>query len=838
MTDETANVTLRLALDQQAASQSQSAVKALNDELSSTKTTASSAGDVSDQSLKTITSGAVTATDEVAKLRDEITKTADAAKQVNAGGSGGLFDVSSLRTTGRALDQLGLKEIGKPLQQLGDVGKITDQLGELAKKFQDLPPIIGDVTEGSAGLAGGLGTVLAIAGPLALAIAAVALAVKLFSDAMDQQAAAEKRALDIKAQTAAAAQNDTSTQINTDMAKQQTIIAEQTAVRIQAEKDMAAASGQSLESVQKFTDSLKGLSTTGADVAADVKGSGLGVSAAVRLQGGTFQAAADEWAKAQAAIDKATDSQTALANASSTATVKTNDLYDATVKHIDLQDKLTATYAADDQLTSKAAQNKSDALKAEITSQQDSIEQLKKASATLPPYSEALDKANQEIQKHQDIIDQDTAEVQHLTNTSMDLIKAREAEDQAAKDQAKSQQALASAYEKNEKAVESIQQSGADQKVSIETKYEDSVSKIKDQGIQTRLKLENDYSVKLIDIARQAAQTAQDEYTKLQQKLADDQRTLDRAEQDIDLKDVQDRQKLQLDSARQEAKDLQDHLRNLEDIRRNALAGEEADLYNRNFTALLTARQSANQRIQDENTRFVRQQQDQQTADAQKLQDEQIAIAQERQARLTAYERANEDAQTNYDRQREQQQLDETRKEKDAQIARDRALQAQSDAEDQALQVAYQGEQNQLTLLSQSITNKLKIQAEGYQEELKLALQTSQQRLQIVQAEAQAAQAAIGSTNTSTLTPTVSTPLTSYFAASGGQVIVNDGYPGQRESFNGVRFPPGLGTFIPARSGTISDSGSNITINVNGAQDPEMVSRKVVEIIKRVQKVS
>jgi len=62
---------------------------------------------------------------------------------------------------------------------------------------------------------------------------------------------------------------------------------------------------------------------------------------------------------------------------------------------------------------------------------------------------------------------------------------------------------------------------------------------------------------------------------------------------------------------------------------------------------------------------------------------------------------------------------------------------------------------------------------------------------------------------------------------------VNEG-KGQRESYNGTPFPPGLGVFFPAagQSGNISPGGGGSThyntFNIQG-NDPDVIARVVVQ---------
>jgi hypothetical protein len=135
-------------------------------------------------------------TQSVNKLRTSLkdaASDADTLQQKSAGGSG--IGSSTLRSTGRALDQLGLSSVGRPIQQIGDLQLIAKEAAELGKSFEGLPGILGEVAGEGAAVAGSFGAVVAVAGPLALAAGAVAVAFKLVNDSASDSEKAVQRAL-------------------------------------------------------------------------------------------------------------------------------------------------------------------------------------------------------------------------------------------------------------------------------------------------------------------------------------------------------------------------------------------------------------------------------------------------------------------------------------------------------------------------------------------------------------------------------------------------------------------------------------------------------------------
>jgi hypothetical protein len=74
---------------------------------------------------------------------------------------------------------------------------------------------------------------------------------------------------------------------------------------------------------------------------------------------------------------------------------------------------------------------------------------------------------------------------------------------------------------------------------------------------------------------------------------------------------------------------------------------------------------------------------------------------------------------------------------------------------------------------------------------------------------------------------------------AGQAALVNDGYAGQRERFNGAMLPSGLGVFIPARSGNVSAGSApsiDLTFNVTGGNDPNATAQAIRATVEGVLK--
>lgn len=157
MTDQPANINLRLALDQAALQQSSQGVGKLNQQFNDLKSQTRSSGTSADNALRGIVSDASAATNEIKKLNSALESTSKTAASVKSGG----FGIEGLRRTGGALSQLGLGDIGQPIQRLGDFKQVIDEIG---------------IAGNGAGIA---------LGPATLALGGIALAVGVFKKVLD-----------------------------------------------------------------------------------------------------------------------------------------------------------------------------------------------------------------------------------------------------------------------------------------------------------------------------------------------------------------------------------------------------------------------------------------------------------------------------------------------------------------------------------------------------------------------------------------------------------------------------------------------------------------------------
>lgn len=147
--------------------------------------------DGAEKSAQTLLEGleSIGATDsEIENAARQFTK----LQEAQAGGGSSGFGSSGLRSTGRALDQIGLGSIGQPIQQLGDIGQITKQFKELSDQI----PIVTTVTEALTPVLGetaaGFAAILTPVAILAAPIIAVTGAISAYNNMVN----AQKKAVD------------------------------------------------------------------------------------------------------------------------------------------------------------------------------------------------------------------------------------------------------------------------------------------------------------------------------------------------------------------------------------------------------------------------------------------------------------------------------------------------------------------------------------------------------------------------------------------------------------------------------------------------------------------
>ena len=659
-------------------------------------------GSTAPSALEKARQSANDAADANRALRDEYIAAADAAEKLNeAQSKSGGISSGDLRTAGRALDQLGLSGVGRPLQQIGDIGILSQDLDKFNTVLATAVPALDGLTVGVGGLEVAVSPLVAVLGPLALTIGVVVGAIKLYNDALEaQDKIATKLVKGAVGELDAyyeAKKNDT-----TETATEKVDKAKRD--KKGADDELAQIQGQ-IESGRR-----QAVQQAGANITINKDGRAVIVQPnGVEQETDSGQAKLDEFNNSEAgklliqrakelgdASEKAQNTIVGVGRALDDGSLKANDAAAAQKKY---NDELTeaakaADAAAKTQVNDAVARDK--LIRTGTTKQVD--DQIADIEARKAAINAANGKAglsvDQIVQFAQELDALDTKE-QDLTTNVRPLVAAREAEAEAAKKTATAVKELAGEIEKSKQ---------------LTSDYQLAVGDITQKGLQERADLEKQYADKRIELAIKAKDAAIDALNKLTEKQQDLATSLgnDLSKENRATADKQLQEQIQFN--RQEVADATDHVRRLQDIRRSAQASEQTDLLNRNFTNLLTRRIDVNRQITDENTRYQRQQQDRITA-AQNTRDDDIRQAAiTRRERLISYQQALTDAQTVYQREGQQRQL-----------AQQRQLQADQRAEVVAEQQ-----------LATKISRELSLRQQGYSRELQLLSAQEAARAQII----------------------------------------------------------------------------------------------------------
>lgn len=730
--------------------------------------------------------------DSIQQLRAQLTGAADDASKIKPNdNSGGGFDfsiASTLRRASGAASNLGVdSSITRPVQIAGDIAQIAKSFDKLGATAQTSIPA----------LAGIDAEILSAGGVAVTATALIAIAVigqKAYNDGLEAGAKALHQAEIANAAYYKAIENG-----STDSIQKQLSGLQKTKTNIDAE----------IQNIQTSLDNgFKGASQAfGGDLGGRL------ATGVASLTNEDFRKLGDRLTELKKQSGDLDGQMQGLGQALDSATVKANDAAQAILKEADRtrEDQINQ-YKLLRVGTVKQIQGIIDDNKDII--QADTYERnnlLKVANPT--------DDQRARIAALKDEIEKLSLQSQELTQNVLPLVQARELESQAEKDNTKAIQDLAKEIQKR-----------MDAEIAAVDKYNNALQSIEDQAAQSRIASNQKLQDALVAAAQAAVDAAQKALGQLeatQQKNLDNMNSdlskIDQAAADQQLQD-------QINFQRQETQDLQTHLDNLKQIRDRDKGRERDDLLNRNFRDLFALSEQKTQEMTSENERYARQEEQRQQALSQEEQDQQRAENIQRRDRLQAYQQANVDAQKQYDKEIEQAQA----------------------AKEKAIQVAESANAKELAAIRQNVINKENIALQAAANEIKLVQNTEDAKQQIFQtklnemndildaAQAQASQSSSSTSSSSSSTqPAVPNPFSTTSAAYGGSLrpgqptMVNDRRSGQRESFNGVPFPPGLGLFIPAQSGYVNPGGSNgpvtvtIPITVNGVQDPATIGRMI-----------
>lgn len=814
MTDQAANINLRLALDQAALNQSKAGVGDLDKSLEALLATTKDTGASADETARAIgqaMSGIRPAVEDdvaaVKALNDAFAQTSQTAASLGSSGA-----LTGLRRTGSALTQLGLGDIGQPIQKIGDLGQVIKELGQIS---ETVGPALDATAISFGGIEIALGPLLLILAPVALAVADVAIGLKLLSDQATAAATAAKQAYDDqkklddqKDQDRQIAKSKT-TQQNNDDAADLLIKRKEAQDRLdKAQSDRAQTAQQYSDLGSSFNPGERSrLGAQGNQQDQNIKDAQAALAAVnaewlnttgqlnddIKAQEGAKKAIKDK-ADAQAEADKELEKSVGLAQ-------QNQQLIDSS--------------------TSKSVQTRIDGIEAEKKAIEDAL-------ATNKASADETTKLNQQLS---DL----SGEEKNLTATVLPAVQAREAETQAVKDFTKEVQGaekdlddIGKAIGTAVKGIADAQHTLADQTASAAEKEAFDATKVEEDKGNQLLKISTDYARKQVDLAQQAADQAAAALNSLNDNIAKDATTLQRNQQQDAVTDQQKQQDIVRKAAEQQVVDLQSHLQKLQDIQNQYADSNQQALLDRNFLQLAKNAESQKTAIDTENDHYTDQENQRQEALAIQLNDEQNAYQRQREARLTAYQQQIQDAGTQYEITLRNQQIANENKARDDQTAEQRSI---DDAQTAA--------QQRVTVLQEGLT-----------EENKLYEQAAEQRIAIlVQEQAQlAAMAAkqIISSPLGQLGTGLLGGLAQAFAhrAAGGPLAagqaswVNEPGSSGNESFNGVTLP-GAGLFLPSRAGNVNaGGGKNMTVNftINGATDPQrtadLVEQKMTAVLQ------
>lgn len=784
MTDQPANISLRLSTDEQALNRSQQGISLLSQRLQNLRKDAQDAGTAIDKSAGSFGQSSVLLDRLAASAENAAKKAKQAAGdwndlrnsvmnagQAGAATGGSTFGVEGLRRTGGALSQLGLGAIGGPVSKIGDIAQVGKELGSVSNALTEMSGATGPAI---AGLSAGTVALGALAAAGLVFVGGLALIKEAYKDA---GRAAEEAVSRLDTYYQALESGD--------------------AEAIKKKK-------QQLEITKQYTDEELAVLKTAKEQGFEAAQKAYGDFGARILEGlGATGLYGDGIKKVDEQIDKLTKSSDdltgqikGLTDAYNSQAIQAQLATEAVLKNAQDARQKTAEEQADAALSLDAA-------KAKLKAQQDLLQQ---ENAELF----ALQASGDQSQKTKDRI----AElVKELSDTSDEITKLNEQmipylqglkdhadalnnANKAAVEAGKNDKAIADNFKKYKDDVASIEQKSAEQQAAIHQKLADT----------------------LVSEARKMVEQAQDDLQKLQDKRAELFTNYQRTEADNTRKQAFDDLETQIKAQQDEAKAYQDHLSKLEDIRRSSWADEQQALLDRNFVALAKSRLNVVTQMQNENISFGRSQGEQSKAQQETKADNERQRAFERQERLIAYQNANEDAQHQY-------QIE---------------LRDQKIAHDRAVQLAQQTAQNELQLEAQKRDAALKIRAQTEQAELKLMLQGGDARIKAEAAVQQALInqalqfAATGSTRFGgTGGSSMSLGLAAHRAFGGP---LSAGQPsevnelGNRESFAGQLLPGGRGLFIPFQSGNVSSGGVNLTQNISipsGVNNPQQIVKMI-----------
>jgi hypothetical protein len=654
------------------------------------------------QSLDQIGSSADNAVSRLQAFRDaqvDLSNTQPTVDEItgddgSGGGFGGAGLSRGLSSAGMLARRAGAGGLGAGLQDLSAITRVETAVSRLSDSFTELPGILGAAaTEGEA-LAGGLGATLAVAGPLVVAIGAVAAAYQHFTTDTLEPA---NKALE-EAKTSVDTYYDA--------------IGKGTKESIQKQLDALEQQKKDVDDkVQTITNSLAG-GFSGAqqqfgDLGARLITAGENAGA---FGGGVQGVNKDLDAAKQQSVDLQGKIE-GLQRALQSTTVATTSASEAEKKLYDERQK--AADKAADVAIQQATQNAQLEATGTSKSVQDRISQIEAERQAI--FEQLFSNDDLSTQKTKDLNERLANlanEENNLTDTVLPAVEAREAETAAIKDTTTalkdSAKAVADFFKETNAARQEFDtQSAAARAKEAQAEADQSPGSLQDTQSRAQIRLKTSRA------EEQSAQQSADKIVDIRTKLGQDETRIqtDFARQIQDDQTTYDDniQKAVLAAHRTAEQDQATHLQNLANIDQQAKDSEFSALLNRNFLQL----------AQDEHNK--------QTAEAK----ENTSYDNREQALQTHLTQQEADLTSSLVRQETQQQVAEERKLADAQTAENYSIQQENTNEQRKQQTIIQSQNQQLQDLTTAENYKIQILRVGLQNELALYAQHEQERIAI-----------------------------------------------------------------------------------------------------------
>lgn len=509
--------------------------------------------------------------------------------------SGARLSTESLRRTGGALSQLGLGAIGEPVSRLGDVA-------EIAKT----------ASTGLAAAGVSLGSVAAVAAPVAVAVAGAALAIKNFNDNMEPlQKGVNQGIARLKAYYQIIEEGTTAS-INIAIKK------------LELEKRLNDTQMAKLMQAQ--------INATPKDFFGAVAGGVARLTGQYASQDARIKELAESSENYQAQIDANKD-------ALKSGEVAANDAADAEQRLAEIRNQIIDKGIQRDIEQSKLLRTaKPDQVKDLIADREDEIRAIR----------ERMNEVDKESEKYKEL-EMRLKDAQQWLDFYNDTLKDAAAANQAAANAAKK-------FEENSKdQVSASEKRNADLE-SAAQKYNEDIKDLDSQALEERAAIQQRYNDKIVDLARTAADEAAQARIKLEESQNDILKGFIRDSEKEQRELASSALDQQIKAAREDEKAARDHFRELERIRADAADREFDLILNRDFLGLFQSRRQTTRDLLRANADFQTGRDERQLANQQELEDERRHIAEARNERQIAYAQQIGDAQQAYRREIQQSQ--------------------------------------------------------------------------------------------------------------------------------------------------------------------------------------